>query len=532
MVTSESEASGSPQASKAAEGAVKARPQKHDSVLDKVLRLLSSVRFGVTMLMILLGMCIIGMLIMQVEVEGFQEYYQRLTPAQRLVYGSLGLFDIYHAWYFTFLLAVTGLNIILASIDRFPTAWQYYSNPKASASPNFIRAQMYNHEAEVMKRPSVMADDVKAAWKKHGFRAKIKEDGGRITVFAQKNLWNRFGAYVVHVALITIFIGGFLTNRYGVGGMMEIRPGKSSSTFNTFQMTLDGPRTSTAMLPVSDDGRTRIEIECTDLQQTLIRPEGGLEASNTIDWFSHVKIKDGDHVEEAVVHLNNPYDYRGYRLFQSQFTAVGNARQITIRLEPVSGGEAREVTIPRNGSAEVEGIGRIAYTEFFPDFKFEEGPTTASGDYNNPAAQLEVTSPAGQKRGMFAFNPQLAEQLYSQASGLAAERGVENPLLLNGNRVLLKGFEKVALGHTLSIQYDPGRLPVYAGFTLLVVALCGVFFFAHQRMWAVIEPSGSGSKVYFGGNTNRNRPAFEGRFNLLVSSVIGGGKYEPSHKAE
>ena len=524
MVTSESEASGNPQASKAAEGSVKARAQKHDSVLDKVLQLLSSVRFGVTMLMILLGMCVIGMLIMQVEVEGFQEYYQRLSPAQRLVYGSLGLFDIYHAWYFTFLLAVTGLNIILASIDRFPTAWQYHSKPKTSASPNFIRAQMFNREAETVKRPTAMADEVRAAWKRRGFRPKVKEDGSRITVFAQKNLWNRFGAYVVHVALITIFVGGFLTNRYGVGGMMEIRPGKSSSTFNTFQMTLEGQRTAPAMLPFS--------IECTDLQQRLIRPEGGLDASNTIDWLSYVKIKDGDREKDAVVQLNHPFDYRGYRLFQSQFTAVGNAREITIRLEPISGGEAREVTIPRNGSKDVEGVGTIKYTDFFPDFKFEQGPTTASGEYNNPAAQLEVVTPGGQTRGMFAFNPQLAEQLYAQASGLAAERGVENPLLLSGNRVLLKSFEKVALGHTLSIQYDPGRIPVYVGFTLLVLALCGVFFFSHQRVWAVIEPSGSGSKIFFGGNTNRNRPAFEGRFNLLVSSVIGGGKDEPSHKAE
>jgi cytochrome c biogenesis protein ResB len=59
------------------------------------------------------------------------------------------------------------------------------------------------------------------------------------------------------------------------------------------------------------------------------------------------------------------------------------------------------------------------------------------------------------------------------------------------------------------------------------MALCGVFFFSHQRVWAVIEPDGKGSRVYFGGNTNRNRPAFEGRFNTLVQSVTGGGaKYE------
>jgi cytochrome c biogenesis protein len=517
MATSNSQAPGNPQVSPGTGAAVKAVPQKSDSVLDKVLQLLSSVRFGVTMLMILLVCCIIGMLIMQVEVEGFQDYYQKLTPAQRLVYGSLGFFDIYHSWYFTLLLAITGLNIILASIDRFPTAWQYYSKPKVSASPNFIRAQMFSEEVEVVGAPSAVAELVRDGWKRHGFKGKITADGNRITVFAQKNLWNRFGAYAVHVALITIFVGGFLTNRYGVGGLMEIRPGRSSSTFNTFQMTLEGQRTSQAVLPFT--------VECTDLEQDLIRPEGGLDATNTIDWKSYIKIKDGGQEIPALVRLNNPFDYRGYRFFQSQFTAVGNAREVTLWLEPVAGGQGREVKIPRNGSAEVEGVGKIAYVEFYPDFKFEEsGPTTATGEYNNPAAQLEVTLPDGTRRGTFAFNPQMAEQFYAQAGEMAAKNGGENPLLIGGHKVLLRSFEKVALGHTLTVQYDPGRIPVYVGFTLLCISLCGVFFFAHQRVWAVIEPGEKGSRVFMGGNTNRNRPAFEGRFNMLVQSVFGGGK--------
>jgi hypothetical protein len=59
---------------------------------------------------------------------------------------------------------------------------------------------------------------------------------------------------------------------------------------------------------------------------------------------------------------------------------------------------------------------------------------------------------------------------------------------------------------------------------LLLLALGCVFFFSHERVWAVVEPDGKGSKVHFGGNTNRNKPAFEGRYKSLVESVIGGGK--------
>jgi cytochrome c biogenesis protein len=517
MATSETEATQDSRSAVVAKPEAQARLKKSESVLDKFLGLLSSVRFGVTMLVILLICSIIGMLVMQVQVEGFQDYYRRITPAQRLVFGKLGFFDIYHSWYFTLLLAITGLNIILASIDRFPSAWQYVVKPKLNASPNFIRAQNFNVEAEVAETPGTLVESIRKNWRAHGFRARVNEERGRITVFAQKNTWNRLGAYVVHVALLTIFTGGFLTNRYGVGGSMEIRPGRTTNTFTKLEMKLDGQFTEPVTLPFS--------IECTDLQQKLIRPEGNLEATNTIDWLSYFKIKDGGFEQDVVAHLNNPVDYRGYRFFQSAFQAVGNARSITISFEPVEGGPATipPVTIPRGGAVEVQGIGKVSYTGFFPDFEITEGgPTTSTGDYNKPVAQLEIVMPDGKKRLAFAFNPATSEEYITKAEERVGKDGEENPLLVNGNKIVLKDFEKVALGHTLAVQYDPGRTPVYIGFTLLVLALCGVFFFSHQRVWAVVEPHNEWSKVYFGGSTNRNKPAFEGRFNLLVRSVIGG----------
>jgi cytochrome c biogenesis protein len=520
MATTETELASKTEAPLAAAPAVKI-VRKSDSILDKVLHLLSSVRFGIVMLSILLTCCMLGMLVMQVNVEGFQKYYSHLKPAQKLIYGSLGFFDIYRSRYFTLLLAITGLNIILASIDRFPAAWQYVRKPKLSASPKFIAAQMFTAEAVEHSDPKSAAEKVRGAWRKRGFRSRITEENNRVTVFAQRNTWNRLGAYFVHVALITIFTGGFLTSRYGVGGPMEIRPGKTSNAFATSEITLDGARESQAFLP--------FQIECTDLQQKLISPEGSLDATNTIDWLSYIRIidKERNFQQDMLVHLNNVGDYRGYRFFQSQFQPLGNARQITITFEPAAGGAVSSpIAIKRDGSAEVQGIGTVRYVNFFPDFDVDaSGPTTVSRDYNNPAAQLEITGLDGKRTMAFAFNPALAEQYLKKANDKIGAGG-ENPLLVSGNKIILRNFEKVSLSHTLTVQYDPGRTPVYIGFTLLLCALCSVFFFAHQRAWAVIEPDGKQSKIYFGGNTNRNRPAFEGRFNLLVQSVTGGPKDE------
>jgi hypothetical protein len=85
-------------------------------------------------------------------------------------------------------------------------------------------------------------------------------------------------------------------------------------------------------------------------------------------------------------------------------------------------------------------------------------------------------TPDGKSRAAFAFNPQLAEQYLGKAAEQAGD-GEENPLLVSGYKVLLKDFEKVALAHTLAVQYDPGRIPFYSGSALLVLSLCGCFFF-------------------------------------------------------
>jgi cytochrome c biogenesis protein len=486
--------------------------------LDKVLALLSSVRFGVTMLGIVLLCCMIGMIIMQVNVEGFQKYYQQISPAQRTVFGALLFFDIYRAWYFTLLLAITGLNIILASIDRFPAAWQYVVKPKLTASPKFIAAQTFNSNAEERGTPESIAERVRTAWKAHGFKAKITGDEKRITVFAQRNVWNRLGAYAVHVALLTIFVGGFITSRLGVGGSMEIRPGKSSNTFSTVEFGVGGAVPRQVSLPEG------MAIECRDIQQKLIRPEGGLDAQNTIDWLSYITVVDKGARRDMLVHLNNVGDYRGYRFFQSQFQALGNAREITLRFDPASGGAPRTVKIPRDGSADVEGIGHVEYSDFLPDFEIgSNGPENASPDYNNPVALLTIKTPDGNTRRAYAFKDQAqAQSLTDKIAKSMGQAEADKAMLVAGNRISLTDFEKVSTGHTLTIQYDPGRTPVYLGFILLVLALCSVFFFSHQRMWAVVERGGKGSSIYFGGNTNRNRPAFEARFNSLVQSVTGG----------
>lgn len=374
------------------------------SILTRVLNLLSSVKFGVIMLLLLVAACMVGMLIMQQNIEGFDKYYTELTPSQKLLYGSLGFFDIYHVWYFNALLMVLSLNIVLASIDRFPKAWTFISRKKLDASATWLRGQEQSATFELRDESrDAVAGKVAAAYRTQGFKPTVTEKGGRTFVFGERGAWNRLGAYAVHVALLTIFTGGFLTAQFGRTGQMPLKPGMNAKEMSETVFNLDQLAQATTPLP--------FEVTCTDIEQKLIKKEGPITADNTLDWLTRIRIKDEYGERDALVQLNRPYDYRGYRFFQASFIANGKARNITLELTPEKGGAPLTVSIPRDGATTLPDGTKIAYAEFYADFSLAGGkPQTQSGEYNNPAARLTVTPPAGgQPQRAFAFATALPE---------------------------------------------------------------------------------------------------------------------------
>ncbi|HEX7312825.1 MAG TPA: cytochrome c biogenesis protein ResB [Pyrinomonadaceae bacterium] len=478
--------------------------QAKAGVGTRAMDLLSSVRFGVVLLVLLAGACVVGMLVVQVNMEGFDKYYAALTPSQRMLYGALGFFDIYHTWYFNAMLLVLSLNIILSSIDFFPKAWTYVSRKKLDASAHWLSGQE-QHATLTLKSESVeaVAERISKAARRLSLKARVSEKHGATFVFAERGAWNRLGAYAVHVALLLIFVGGFLTARFGHTGQMFLRPGETSAEMTEQIFSEEGkPSQVTLALP--------FEVECTDIQQKLLERNGAITPMNTLDWLTRIRIKDPERGEtEALVQMNRPYDYRGYRFFQSSFTPEGKARQITLGVTPDAGGAAQQVTIHRGASATLPDGTRVEFKDFLPDFTLEGGrPATASPDYNNPAAVLRVFNSAGQFERAYAFEEGKAD------AAPMANRAV------NGYRFKLAEFERVGDAHILSVQKDPGASVVYLGFILLTLTLAAVFLFAHQRVWARIEPRGTNEfEVVIGGNTNRNKLGFEDRFRKLLAAV-------------
>lgn len=506
---------------------------KSQPLFNKILDFLSSVRFGIVLLVLLVLLSFFGMIIVQQNVVGFDAYFASLTPAEKWLFNSLGLFDVYYSWYFKLLLVTLSLNIVLASIDRFPSAWSYVSKPKLNGTKDFILGQKQNALANIQAESSEeAAQKIADVFKRNGFKPQINENSYTeyntdengikdfstvsrkkyLYVFGEKGKWNRMGAYIVHVALLLLFMGHFVALQTGFDADVRLMPGQTTNEIQMIQYNLDKQEKYAVQLPFT--------IICTDIEQKLIDPKGEIGINNTVDWRTQIQIDDPQYgVTTADVQLNKPFEYRGYRFFQASAITVGSARKMTLELTPQAGGEPIKVDLARNGETTLADGTKIAYDSFFADFAMVNGqPDTRSGEYNNPAVKLNITTPAGEQKAAYAFAMKLPD---------SAPIGAP----VAGYKLRLDGYEKSPLAHVLSIKYDPFHgsfIAWYLGGIGLIFALIFVFFISHQRIWALIEKEEiSGNyKIILGGNTNRNHLGFEDRFDKLVAVLNGRTTHE------
>src|SRR5690606_17016763 len=260
------------------------RQAASSGILDRALRLSCSVRLGVTLLILLIAISMIGMAVMQQNVAGFPNYYAGLYPWQQTVYGRLGLFDIYHSWYYNLLLSALSLNLILATVDRLPKIWPYYRKPAATVPMRWLTSQPNANVIETTSPPDIAESLVVAEFRAAGFAPTATVRNGRKFIFAQKGVWNRFAFAAVHAGLLLILFGGFLTAQFGSVGTLSLAPGESSD------LMFDTGFKADSMVEISK--RLPFRITAVDIHQRLVRPTGPITADNTLDWVTEFTIAD------------------------------------------------------------------------------------------------------------------------------------------------------------------------------------------------------------------------------------------------
>jgi len=243
------------------------------------------------------------------------------------------------------------------------------------------------------------------------------------------------------------------------------------------------------------------------LEQKLINSRGSIESNNSLDWLTHLEIKDQFGIQNAVVQLNRPFDYRGFRFFHSGFLPVGKARTVLIQIESEKG-STQEVSLKQNEAVLLPDGYKLRFIDFRANLSLiRQEENENSTTYRNPAAMLEVTSRDGARKTVFAF----------RVSRSTDQTSINT---FNGHIFQLLDFERVSEQHILFVRYDPGTTVLYTGFVMLILSLAAVFFFSHQRVWIVMEENSDNNLgITLGGDTNRNHLAFEDKFQQIIDSL-------------
>src|SRR5512140_481917 len=132
---------------------------------NKWLQRMGSLKLGITLLIIIALVVIVGTVVVQKPLAEPGQIEQVYSPTKARIYDALGLFDLFHAWWFTTLLALMMTNITCASLVRFPVVWREirrHRDPEES-----LMHAMQPH-ADV---PATLAD-VSAALKRKHYRVK------------------------------------------------------------------------------------------------------------------------------------------------------------------------------------------------------------------------------------------------------------------------------------------------------------------------------------------------------------------------
>jgi cytochrome c biogenesis protein len=505
---------------KESEAGAVGRPGSPLGTIDRILRWLSSLQLGIALMLILIGAAILGTLIPQHTTEAFDRFYARLTPAERALYGHLGLFDVYHSWWFTAAILLFTINLVLCSMDRLPMILRDIREPKASATPLFARSQpLYTVLFTTRGSPEVL-ELLRPLFARLGWRPRVMAEAPRTTVFGERGAWSRWNFFLVHSSILLILGAAFVSARWGYEGTMILSPGTQ-----TRSLTLPGSRWRGIPerpwpLPFT--------VRCEALRVDLKNPRGPLVPSNVINWYTNIAIEEGGSERRATVAINRPFDYRGYRFVHAGAGRSGDAHRITLVIRSENGPE-RLVSIEKNRTVTLPDLGEMRFVRFTGNFRARRSPSLEAEGYEDPAAEVEIVRPSGERRTLWVFSergadPGIPRDLKDRVGipvhqGTTDQRAALPGAEIPGYRFALRDFEKVSFEHVLHVRYDPGVTALYVGGALLGLSLLIAFSSSHERVWAVLEPEGSRLTIHLAAHAHRNEDRMQEKFHALARDL-------------
>lgn len=433
----------------------------------KVWNFLTSLKLVLFLLLILSVVSIAGTIIQQNK--PLQMYYRSYDPGTVALFNKLGLFDMYHSWWFVACLALLALNIIACTMDRYRGIMAGMRKRNLILDEKLGKS-LQNLTSIKYALPLDVVDKKMRELIGSGFSGKPvvthAEDGGR-HYFFEKGKYSRLAFFLTHLSILIIFFGALVGSFFGFKGYVNIFEGEMVSQFQTRAGKIQN---------------LNFQVKCNTFNAEFY-PSGA-----PMDYRSDLSIIQNDkEIIRKTIRVNDPLTFEGITFYQSSYG--GQPDQVAIDVVNRDGSLKGSVTAPFGRKVHIPGAtDAIAIADYQEHHHLPDG------------------SEGGRALGVYIF-PEKGKGEEAEAWLL-----MDNPdydKRRGGDYYLRVKDLKLKKYTGLQVNKDPGEILVWFSSVMLIAGIMIAFFMSHKKLWVSLKTDKKGrSELTIGGSANKNRSAF------------------------
>jgi cytochrome c biogenesis protein len=357
-------------------------------------------------------------------------------PGMVELFERLGFFRVFSAPWFTLLLTLLVVSIVVCTIDRTPRLWRGVRDVRIAQPAGFFDLQL--SERARYEEASLTPDELAAVLRARRYSVRRADGGpdGASHVMGDRNRYTKMATLLTHTGLITFLAGGAVTGALGYETVLFVGEGQTA--------------------PVQPVG-TPHNLLVKSHGFTAPRRADGSFADFSTDLSVY---QDGREIGRKTIRVNDPLSVGGFVFHQNTF---GPAEDLSIR----------------------DPAGRIVWS----------GPVILAGDLLGlPQGFLTVP---GSDLGLLVLlnrdtlgRPELA-LLGLRAAGDGGSRTVFRAKLELGAESDPAATEGYRIGWTDSgaftgmvVKRDPGQGLIWLAYLTLITGLAITFYLPRRRVWA------------------------------------------------